>query len=275
MSKRGAEQVVDTLVGKGVRYLFSLSGNQIMSIYDATIDREIEIFHTRHEAAAVHMADAWGRLTGQPGVALLTAGPGHCNGISALYVALMAESPLVLLSGSCPKSQIGMGAFQEMDQVAIARPVTKAAWMVEEPEAVGEAISNQQPIHPLRICHALQPFLDDGGVLVSDGGEVGQWIQAGLEANYRLINGPSGSIGSALPMGLGAKVVHPDRNVFSCMGDGTFGFHAMEFDTAVRYDLPIVVLVGNDAKWNAEYQIQVKTYGVDRTVGCELLPTRY
>ncbi|MCZ6634694.1 MAG: thiamine pyrophosphate-dependent enzyme, partial [bacterium] len=47
------------------------------------------------------------------------------------------------------------------------------------------------------------------------------------------------------------------------------------FDTAVRYDLPIVVLVGNDAKWNAEYQIQVKTYGVDRTVGCELLPTRY
>ncbi len=49
----------------------------------------------------------------------------------------------------------------------------------------------------------------------------------------------------------------------------------MEFDTAVRYDLPIVAIVGNDARWNAEYQIQINTYGRDRTIGCELLPSRY
>src|SRR3989442_4853320 len=99
MTSRGADLLVDTLASAGVRHLFSLSGNQILSVYDATNGRAIRLIHTRHEAAAVHMADGWGRLTEQPGVALVTAGPGHCNALSALYVALMAESPVVLLSG--------------------------------------------------------------------------------------------------------------------------------------------------------------------------------
>lgn len=90
--------MVDALVAAGVRHLFSLSGNQILSVYDATIGRGLPIVHTRHEAAAVHMADAWGRLTEEPGVALVTAAPGHLNALSALYGALMAESPVVLLS---------------------------------------------------------------------------------------------------------------------------------------------------------------------------------
>jgi acetolactate synthase-1/2/3 large subunit len=59
------------------------------------------------------------------------------------------------------------------------------------------------------------------------------------------------------------------------MGDGTFGFHMAEFDTAVRYRLPFVAVVGNDATWNAEYQIQLREYGADRVHGCELLPARY
>jgi acetolactate synthase-1/2/3 large subunit len=67
----------------------------------------------------------------------------------------------------------------------------------------------------------------------------------------------------------------PGAPVVAVLGDGTFGFHAAEFDTAVRYGLPMVVVVGNDARWNAEYQIQVRDYGRDRTIGCELLPTRY
>ena len=98
-----------------------------MAIYDATIGRGVQIIHTRHEAAAVHMADAWGRLTGTPGVALVTAGPGHMNALSACYSALQTESPMVLLSGHAPVSQLGRGAFQELDQAAAARPVTKAA----------------------------------------------------------------------------------------------------------------------------------------------------
>lgn len=201
MRRTGAHLVVESLAAAGVRHLFSLSGNQILSVYDATLGSGISILHTRHEAAAVHMADAWGRLTEEPGVALVTAGPGHCT--------------------------------------------------------------------------ALQPHLDRGGILVADGGEFGQWIQAWLEAGTRLINGLSGGIGSALPMALAAKLRHPDRQVIAALGDGTFGFHPFELDTAARYRLPVVAVVGNDARWNAEYQLQLRRHGAGRTVGCELAPSRY
>jgi len=110
MARTGAHLVVEALEAAGIRHLFSLSGNHILSLYDATLDsRRLSILHTRHEAAAVHMADAWGRLTDEPAVALVTAGPGHCNAVSALYTALMAESPLVLLSGHAPLGQLGRG----------------------------------------------------------------------------------------------------------------------------------------------------------------------
>ena len=66
-----------------------------------------------------------------------------------------------------------------------------------------------------------------------------------------------------------------EATVIATVGDGTFGFHAMELETAIRNDLPMVIVVGNDACWNAEYQIQLRDYGADRLVGCELLPTRY
>src|SRR6185295_14585690 len=137
MPRTGARLLVDALVEAGARQLFSLSGNQILSVYDATIGRPLPIVHTRHEAGAVHMADAWGRLTETPGVALVTAGPGHLNAVSALYGALMSESPMVLLSGHAPRGQAGRGAFQEMDQVGAARPVTKAAWRVEDAAQMG------------------------------------------------------------------------------------------------------------------------------------------
>jgi acetolactate synthase-1/2/3 large subunit len=421
------------------------------------------------------MADGWGRMTEDPGVALVTAGPGHLNAVSALYTALMSQSPVVLLSGHAPRALRGRGAFQEVDQVATARPVVKAAWLAERAEALGEDVARAldlarawppgpvhvsrpgdlleapaaavapvrtrpagagpgperllsealdllagarrplilvgpamgrsgrwtlvtrlaeitgipallmesprgvndpalrgagaalgqadvvlllgkrldfslrfgqppafapdcrfvhadldatpvdrvvlplggepptvarllaeaaarrpwprsawakevedarrarppawealaraatRPMHPLRLCAALGPLVE-GGVLVADGGE---WCQAGLEPAVRLINGPSGSIGSALPMALGARLARPDLPVFAVLGDGTFGFHALEFDTAVRHGIPLVAVVGNDARWNAEHQLQLQHYGAERAVGCELLPTRY
>ena len=472
----GATRLVDALAAGGVRRLFTLSGNQILSVYDATIGRNVALVHTRHEAAAVHMADAWGRLTGQPGVALVTAGPGHLNAISALYGARMAESPVLLLSGASPRGQRGRGAFQELDQVAAARPVVKAAWSLDDPARIGDDVvralalatsgrpgpvhlslpgdvlegpapdaaapappppapaivgerealaivallaeakrplvltgpalgraprraaverlagitgapvlpiesprglndpwlrgaagvfgeadfvlllgkpldfslrfgqgfgrgcrvvsldpepatagvtlavsadptasaerlaavaatrawprsswrdevdaarrasppgwealrrSDRAPIHPLRVCAALAPHVEAGAVLVSDGGEFGQWVQAGLEPRERLINGLAGSIGSALPMALAARLACPGRPVLAAMGDGTFGFHAFELDTALRHDLPIVAVVGNDARWNAEHTLQVRHYGAERALGCALLPTRY
>src|SRR5688500_10654216 len=135
---RGADVVARTLAKAGTRYVFTLSGNHVMPVFDAALDAKLSLIHVRHEAAAVHMADAWGRLTGEPGVALVTAGPGHANALSALWGALMAESPLVLLSGHAPRDEIGHGSFQEMDQVAAARPMTKAAWLVERPERIAD-----------------------------------------------------------------------------------------------------------------------------------------
>ena len=130
-------------------------------------------------------------------------------------------------------------------------------------------------MHPLRVCAAIQPLLDRGAVLVADGGEFGQWVQAGCEAGTRMINGLSGSIGSAIPLALAAKLRHPDRPVIAALGDGTFGFHAFELDTALRAGLPVVTVVGNDARWNAEHQLQLQHFGAERTVGCELRPSRY
>ncbi|HTQ01526.1 MAG TPA: thiamine pyrophosphate-binding protein, partial [Casimicrobiaceae bacterium] len=134
---RGADVLVRSLAQAGVRRLFSLSGNHIMPVFDAALDAGLDIVHVRHEAAAVHMADAWGRLTGEPGVALLTGGPGHANGVSALYTALAAESPMLLLSGEAPLAERHKGAFQEMRQAEVAAPLVKAAFAATSARTLG------------------------------------------------------------------------------------------------------------------------------------------
>jgi len=488
--RNGAAALASTLAAAGVKRLFTLSGNHIMPVFDACLDAGIELLHTRHEAAAVHMADAWARLTGEPGVALVTGGPGHANAVSALYTASMAESPVLLLSGHAPHAQLGMGAFQEMRQTDIAEPLTKAATLAASADSMAQdllqalrlaqsgrpgpvhlslptdalesactqplpaqadiapiaqplsaesaqaclqalaqarrpliltgpaamrgadleastaleqacgipVIGMQSPrgvadpalgayaemlaqadcilllgkrldftlkfgkapalaadctflqidadsiefersrravgtrlaltaqadhrsalaalrdacagytprhaawtaevraavayrpaawatataqqhgrLHPYQALAPVQAVLDrhPDAVLVADGGEIGQWAQAILHAPDRVLNGVAGSIGAALPFAVAASLARPGAPIVAVMGDGTFGFHAAEIDTAVRYRLPFVVVVGNDARWNAEYQIQVRDYGPERTVGCELLPTRY
>lgn len=131
---RGCDRVIRTLLANGVNRAFSLSGNHIMSLYDAAFSTGFEILHVRHEAAAVHMADAVGRATARPGVAFLTGGPGHANGMPAMYTAQFSESPLVVISGHAPLDHMGKGAFQELKQADFAAPVAKAAWTVERPE---------------------------------------------------------------------------------------------------------------------------------------------
>jgi len=129
----------------------------------------------------------------------------------------------------------------------------------------------------VRLLRSIQPVLDEhrDSVLVCDGGEFGQWAQACLAAPHRVINGVAGSIGAGLPFAVAARCAVADAPVIAVMGDGTFGFHPAEIDTAARYGLPFVAIVGNDARWNAEYQIQLRDYGRERLVGCELKPTRY
>ena len=489
---RGSDLLIKTLSNLQVNYLFTLSGNQIMPVFDSALDSKIKLIHFRHEAAAVHAADTWGRLTNTPGMAIVSAGPGFANTLSALYVAMSAESPLVLLSGNAQLSDQNRGAFQEMPQADMARSVTKSSWTCTNTENIqhdierayeiantgrpgpvhialpvdileeklisnkspiknqtsngnlksitksefekimdalqsakrplilaGQAISRKGkkilldlslsskipivnmesprgvndpslgsfsevlkeadlifllgkkidfglkfgddstlssnanivqidydksvleqgkkaiypperiivssevdpllvikkivevkeisvnnvwvnqvqsalkynppewaiqkkssedgPIHPLTVCSIVQNMLNKqkDSVFISDGGEFGQWTQACISAPNRIINGPAGAIGASIPTAIAASIAHPEKTIIAMLGDGTFGFHGMEFDTAVRYNLPFIAIIGNDARWNAEYQIQLNNYGSDRTIGCELHPSRY
>jgi acetolactate synthase I/II/III large subunit len=490
-SMRGADALARALARAGTKHVFSLSGNHVMPVYDAALDARLDIVHVRHEAAAVHMADAWARLTNVPGVALLTGGPGHANGVSALYTALASESPMVLLSGESPLAERHKGAFQEMRQADIAAPIVKAAWSAQNPRTIAQdfarawrharfgrpgpvyfglpfdvleakldesefaplddaafavkpiplaevaaqavlgelsrakrplilagpamatdrgraalvalqggsgvpALCMESPrgvndpslgafprvlkeadllvllgkradftlrygqapavspgcrflildpdpealrqagfaigdpsrlalaaladpfaaaaalagmakparsgwageveaavrarpaewasvagkpgaVHPAEVGRAVQAMLDAAPepLFVCDGGEFGQWAQACVTAPTRIINGPAGAIGSALPFALAAKLARPNATVVAMLGDGTFGFHLAEYDTAVREKLELVAVVGNDACWNAEHQIQIRAYGRERAHGCELLPSRY
>ena len=170
---RGADIVARSLRRIGCRRVFTLSGNHIMSVFDAALDAGIDLVHVRHEAAAVHMADAHGRLTGEAGVALVTGGPGHANAVGALYTALAAESPMVLLSGHAATWEIGRGGFQELRQADMAKPVTKASWTVGSVESlgrdIGEAIriarsGRRGPVHLSLPSDLLDARLDESAV---------------------------------------------------------------------------------------------------------------
>ena len=142
---RGADIVMRTLEGAAYNTIFTLSGNHIMSLFDAAIDTRHRLVHTRHEAAAVHMADAWGRLTGEPGIAMVTGGPGHANAAAALMTALGQESPLVLLSGHTETTQLGRGGFQELRQADVAAPMAKASWTATSVATLGARGSEGDP----------------------------------------------------------------------------------------------------------------------------------
>ena len=459
MTFRGADVVARALVRAGTRHVFTLSGNHVMSVFDAALDAKLPLVHVRHEAAAVHMADAWGRLTGEVGIALVTGGPGHANAVSALCTALCAESPVVLLSGHAPLNEMGKGAFQEMAQAEMAAPACKAAWTVRSARTLGEDLARALrvaksgrpgpvhlslpsdlleapaeagvpakedfspeefppqpgagdeilgalhkakkplvvagpafassdgrallqafeqctrvpaivmesprgvndpclgllaevlaaadvvvlagkrldftlrfgaafakdcklyeadqlpyldfamrkswprsgwsdevreaiafrpvswktlasnplgPLHPVEVGREVQKLLSaPDAVLVADGGEFGQWAQATVSAPHRVINGVAGAIGAALPFAAAAKLAMPGSNVVAMLGDGTFGFHSSEIDTAVRCGLAYVAVVGNDSCWNAEYQIQLRSYGAARAHGLDLRASRY
>jgi len=483
----GAALLARALKLAGVGPIFTLSGNQILPVYDAGLDAGLRFVDTRHESAAAHMADAWGRLTGRPGVCLVTAGPGHTNALTGVATAWMAESPLIFLSGGANLPHVGKGGFQEIDQVGVVGPICKRAWTassaaelpalvahahrtaqegtpgpvhitlpfdvlqheVEEsatakpapadfepthrradagdvaqavellaqaerpivlggpaawrgpagerlralleligapgfvvesprgltdpslhglgrefkradvvlllapqdftvgfggPPALGEAsrvvqvaperaeigrnrpvdlglvgdaptvlgqlveaargrarprsswrneldairaenltslapaaTTDELPLHPLRVAAAVRDVLRPGDCVALDGGEFGQWARWALGGGpYETLgNGKLGGIGSGIPFAIAAAIARPDVRAVAFIGDGTFGFHGMELDTAVRHDVSFVAVVGNDAGWAAERHRQREVYGPDRLVAADLLPTRY
>jgi acetolactate synthase-1/2/3 large subunit len=121
---------------------------------------------------------------------------------------------------------------------------------------------------------ALRDALPDDVLFSWDGGDFAHWGRAILPARHAggwLRLGPLGTIGSSLPNAVALKLAHPDRRVVAITGDGALGFYLAEMDTLVRHKLPIVLIVGNDAGWGLERELQ----GGANTVACELQQSRY
>lgn len=137
----GAEMVVRSLIDQGIKQVFGYPGGAVLDIYDAlqTVGGVDHIL-VRHEQAAVHMADALARATGETGVVLVTSGPGATNAITGIATAYMDSIPMVVLSGQVASSLIGSDAFQECDMVGISRPIVKHSFLVKKAEDIPETI---------------------------------------------------------------------------------------------------------------------------------------
>ena len=128
MSIHGGRLAAKALKQAGVECIFTLSGGHVMAIYDGCIDEGIEVIDVRHEQAAVHAADAWSRLNpGKIGCAVLTAGPGVTDGVTGVANAWRANSPILVIGGQGPFSNMRRGSLQEMDHVAVMKPISKWA----------------------------------------------------------------------------------------------------------------------------------------------------
>lgn len=134
----GGKLVARALKRLGVTHIFTLCGGHVQAIYDGCLDEDIRVVDVRHEQTAAHAADAWARLTGIPGVAVVTAGPGVTDAVTAVATAYRAQVPMVLIGGQAPLTHLDMGALQEMDHLSLLRPITKAAWRVHETRRLPE-----------------------------------------------------------------------------------------------------------------------------------------
>jgi len=121
----GGDRIAEVLKAQGIRFVFTLCGGHISPILVGCKQRGIRVVDTRHEATAVFAADAVARLTGTPGVAAVTAGPGVTNTITAVKNAQMAQSPVVLLGGAAPTALKGRGALQDIEQIRLFTSLVK------------------------------------------------------------------------------------------------------------------------------------------------------
>ena len=490
----GGKLVAKVLKAAGVDCVFTLSGGHVMGIYDGCLDEGIEVVDVRHEQAAVHAADAWARLhPGKVGVAILTAGPGVTDGVTGVANAWRANSPILVIGGQGPFRHTRRGSLQEMDHVALIKPISKWAEACYQTSRIGEYMeagiraalsgvpgpafleipmdvlhgevdleeirvpkfrdyrvastsprhliaesvdllskaatpmvmagtslkwseggehlanflektgipcfvngmargeiswehpsflsltrkealeksdlvilagppvafrmkfgrsippaaaiiqmdidetligdnraadlglvgnigmnfqlmtqeiedrdvpvdvsryrdqlrereqqldnarrdqmdSEEVPIDPLRLCREIASCVSDDMIVIGDGGDIvaqaSKVIQVPRNGTW-MDPGPLGTLGVGMPFALAAQKAHPDKRVLIVYGDGSFGLNGFEFDTAVRFDLPIVGIVGNDAAWGQMMRPQEMLFGEDRLVAVELNRTRY
>ena len=141
MQLSGAQIIVQSLKAEGVEYVFGYPGGAVIEIYDAIFQlNKFKHILTRHEQAAVHAADAYARVSGKVGVALVTSGPGVTNALTGIATAYSDSIPMVVISGQVGNSLIGTDAFQEVDTVGITRPCVKHNFLVTNVNELAETI---------------------------------------------------------------------------------------------------------------------------------------
>ncbi len=130
---KGAEILIECLKREGVKHIFGYPGGVVLDIFDLLYDDpDIKLILTRHEQGATHAADGYARVSGKPGVVLVTSGPGATNTVTGIATAYMDSVPLVIFTGQVPTFLIGNDAFQEADIVGITRPCTKYNILVKD-----------------------------------------------------------------------------------------------------------------------------------------------
>jgi acetolactate synthase I/II/III large subunit len=139
---RSAQRVLETLSAYGIRYIFGVPGAKIDPVFDALVDGGPELIVCRHEQNAAFMAAAVGRLTGTPGVALVTSGPGTSNLATGLITATTEQDPMVAICGAVARADRLKRTHQSMDAVAALKPFTKYTGEVNDPDNVPEAVAN-------------------------------------------------------------------------------------------------------------------------------------
>ena len=140
----GAQSVIRALENAGAEYVFGVQGGAIMPVYDALYDSDIDHVTMAHEQGASHAADAFGIVSGEPGVCFATSGPGATNLVTGLADANMDSDPVIALTGQVPTSFVGNDAFQETDTVGITQPVTKHSYFADDADTVGTEVGGEQ-----------------------------------------------------------------------------------------------------------------------------------
>ena len=132
MEVTGAQALIKSLEAQGVEVAFGLPGGAILPVYDPILDSTIRHIHVRHEQGAGHAAEGYADVTGRPGVAIVTSGPGATNIVTPLADAYMDSVPLVVVAGQVAAGSIGTDAFQEVDTTGVTMGVTKHNYLVKD-----------------------------------------------------------------------------------------------------------------------------------------------
>jgi acetolactate synthase-1/2/3 large subunit len=143
MQLTGAQALIKSLEMQGVEVIFGLPGGAILPVYDPIIDSSIRHILVRHEQGAGHMAEGYAHVTGRPGVAMVTSGPGATNIVTPLADAMMDSIPMVVITGQVATTSIGTDAFQEVAITGVTMDITKHNWLITDvndiPRVIAEA----------------------------------------------------------------------------------------------------------------------------------------